>query len=500
MGRIGEFLKRTTPGGSILEQTIKSGMWVGAMSIGDRLLQVVLLLILAALLDPSDFGLLGIALLTLSALENFTKLGINASLIQRKEENVDSYLDTAWSMETLRGVALAAVVFAGAPYIAALFGDPRATDVLRFVALSPILTSLKNPAVVYFQKDLKFHKQFVYQLSGSLLNFVVALGYAFLVARSVWGLIFGYVFADAFRLLVSYWLDSYRPRPRFDVGQAREIYDYGKWITASSIISFLVSEGDDVVVGAVLGSAALGFYQVAYRIARAPATEITHVISSVMFPAYSKLQDDVAQLREAFFQTVRITTLLSFPVGVGIVVVAPTFVEAFMEPEWAVIVAPLQLVGIYGTVVSFAATFGAVWKAQGRPDYVTKLGALRTVIMAILILPALQLYGITGAAAVVTGTYLFAIFPLDVYLVVKSVETTFRRLFSEIAYPLVASVAMGAVVTGARLTLPPMWSVAEFALLVLLGGAAYLLAVLVLDRQFNWGLERNVRSIIAAVR
>lgn len=498
--RLAQWLIQVTPGGGLLERTLKSGMWVGAMSVIDRMLQIILLLVLAALLDPKDFGLMGIALLTLSAIGQFTKLGIDAALIQRRESNVDAYLNTVWTMEAVRGLLLASVAFLAAPYVAAFFSEPRAVDILRFIALSPLLLGIRNPGVVYFQKDLEFHKQFVYQLSGSFLNFVVAIVYAVFIAQTVWALVIGYVVADAVRFVVSYLLHSHRPRPSFNSAYAREMFSYGKWITGAGIISFLVSEGDDVIVGYLLGATSLGFYQVAYRVARAPATEITHVISTVMFPTYSKLQDDIAELREAFFQTVRMTTLVSFPVGVGIIVVAPTFVSAFMNPEWEVIVVPMQLIALYGTVVSFAATFGAIWKALGRPDYVTKLGAARTVIMAILIVPMVTRYGITGAALVVTGTYLLAIFPVDVYLVVRSVDTSYRKLFGEIAYPVVASVAMGLSVVAVRLALPPMWPVAEFALLVAVGGVSYLLTVLVLDRQFGWGLERNVRRLLSAVR
>ena len=494
-----QWFSQTVPAGNLAARTLKSGIWVSAMNISDRLLQIVLLVVLAAMLGPTAFGLLGIALVTINAIKRFSRLGFSEALIQQKDENVDAYLNTAWSMQVLRGLALAAITFLAAPLIASVFGEPEATPILRVIAISPLLEGLHNPGIVYFRKNLEFHKQFVYQLSGSILNFVVALVIAFFVVESVWALVAGYVIADATRLVASYLLHDHRPRPSLDLDLARELFGYGKWITGSGAVLFLINEGDDAVVGVLLSATALGLYQTGYRLGKAPSREVTQIVSSVLFPAYSKLQEDIDALRRAFLQTVRITTLLSFPIGVGVVVVARPFVEAFMGQAWVEMVPAMQLIGVYGLLVSFAATFGPVWKALGRPDYITKLGALRLVLMAALVVPAVNAYGVTGMAAVVVGVYLFAIMPLDVHLAAKSVETTKLRLLSEVTYPAVASVAMGAVVVLVQrnLTADPL---VEFVVLTLVGVVTYAVGVAVLETRFDWGLQRDFRRVMSAVR
>lgn len=496
--RLRALLKRSIPGGDLESRTIKSGVWLTAMNVSDRALQMVLMVVLARLLAPRDFGLLGIALLTLSALQKFTILGLNAAMIQNKEENVDEYLDTAWSLQVARGVFLASLMFLAAPFIASFFGEPRAADVIRVIALTPLMVGFRNPAVIYFQKDLHFHKQFVFTLSGSVVNFVVAIGYALLVP-TVWALVFGFVLADVTRLTASYVMHGYRPRPRFDVPRAKELIDYGKWITGNKIVHFLIGEGDDAVVGWILNATALGYYQMAYQLARTPATEITHVVGRVMFPAYSRLQDDVAALRDAFFRTVQITTFIAFPVGVGILVVTETFVEAILGEQWLPMVTTMQMLALYGVVVSMAATFGPVWKAIGRPDYLAKLGAFRLLLMGAVIVPATSTYGIEGTAAVVVGLYFFPMLPLDIHLVVKSVESSYSRLLREVSYPTAASAVMGVVVYAVGLSFdgPPL---VEFVLMVVTGVLVYVAAVGVLETQFGWGLERNFRSIMQVVK
>lgn len=490
---------RLVPGGGLAERTAKSGIWAAVTNVADRGLQLLLVVILARLLDPADFGLMGIALLTLTALKRFSKLGFDEALIQKPSTDVDSYLNTYWSMETIRGFVLAGLVVAGAPYVAAFFGEPRAEPILQGIAVTPILLGLKNPGVIYFQKDLDFHKQFAYTMSGSTMNFVVATAFA-LSTQSVWALVFGYIASDAARLVVSYVIHEYRPRPELDADVARDLFGFGKWMTGSGIVYFIINQGDDAVVGWALTATSLGFYQVAYRFAKAPATELSQIISSVAFPAYSKLQDDIPALRSAFFRTFQVTTLIAFPTAVGIAVVAPTFVEAFFGEEWMPMVPVMQLVAVYGLFIALGSTYSPVWKALGRPDFMMKVGVVRLVLTALAIIPATQQFGIVGTAAVVLGVYVFPILPIDIYLVIKAVETSFGRLLREMSYPAVASLLMGVVVFWAQQTVDVGSALAEFVVLAAVGTVVYALAVLILETRFGWGLRTNVGEFINAVQ
>jgi PST family polysaccharide transporter/lipopolysaccharide exporter len=496
--RLRNVVRGLVPGGGLRERTVKSGIWMTAMNVGDRALQLALLVVLANLLDPADFGLMGLALVTIHGLQRFTHLGLDEALIQDREDDIDDYLDTAWMLNLGRGVLIGGVAFLAAPFVASFAGEPRATPILQVIGLSPILLQLRNPGAVYFKKDLAFEKQFLYKMGGSIANFTVALSLA-LLWQNVWALVFGYMASDAVRALFSYLLHDYRPWPAFDLDIAKNLVGYGKWLTGSRILHFFINEGDDAIVVWILGAASLGFYQIAYRFAMAPAQELTQIVSSVMFPAYSKLQDDVETLRTAFLRTVRVTTFLSFPIGIGIAAVAPTFVAAFFGQRWAPMVPVMQIIAINGLLISFTSAFGSVWMARDRPDYLVKVGLIRLPLMLLAIIPATRAYGITGAAAAVVGVYVVAILPLDIHLVVKTVETTYRRILGEVVYPFAASLVMGAVVWTVQARLDLGLPVVEFGLLVVVGGLVYVAAAAVLARQFEWGLERNIRQMLDAV-
>ncbi|MEF8884330.1 MAG: lipopolysaccharide biosynthesis protein [Haloarculaceae archaeon] len=485
------------PGGDLETRTARSGVWMTALNVSRRALELVALLVLARLLTPDDFGLLGIALLTLTAMERFSQLGLTSALIQRPEADVDRYLDTAWSLEVARGVVLAVVVFALSAPAADFFGEPGVRPVLRVIALAPVVAGLENPGVIYFQKDLEFHKQFLHLMSTSVVYVVATIALAFALGN-VWALVFGKLLSDITLVVVSFLVHPYRPSPSFDVTAARELVNYGKWITLSGIISFLNSEGDDFVVGWLLTAASLGFYRLGYRLALTPVSEVTGVVSAVMFPAYSKLQDDLRAVREAFFRTIQLTSAITFPTGVGIIVVAPSFVESVLGTQWAPMVGALQVLSVYGVFVSLTGSFHPVWLALGRPDIGAKIGAVRVLVMAVLIYPATLRFGFVGTGATVLVSYLVGGLPLDLYIAKTRMGMSVRRFLGVLAYPTAAAVGMGAVVWVVRESVSLPVPLVEFALLVLVGVVCYVGLAFALVRA-GWGIERDIRRVASAL-
>lgn len=496
--RLRQFIRKITPQGGTGERVVKSGIWLAGQNAFGRVIQLGMLLILARLIGPREIGVAGIVLLALSALKKFTNIGFNAAIIQQEKENIDDYLDTTWLLMSARGVLIAVVLVAASPLIADVFNEPRAEGLIRLMSLSPIFLGMQNPGVVYFQKDLEFHKQFVYKLSSEIVRFCVAVGYA-LMSPTATAFVMGYLAASGFRFVLSYVIHDYRPWPLFDREIAGELINYGKWVTGSSILYFLYSEGDDAFVGWLLGPTVLGFYQYAYRFSNAPATEVTQVISSVMFPAFSKYQTSPSQLRDAFVKTIRINAAIAFPISFGILLVAPSFVRGFFGSEWTAMIPLMQILAIYGLLRAFTKVFGSVWKAVGRPDLITKLSAVRVVILAILIYPVSQQFGAVGTAAVVTGVFVFPMIPLDLYYIVQSVDVRYVEILREVFYPLLASSLMAAGVWMIS-TVAEVHPLVEFSVLILAGMVLYSVALLLLELVFDVGFKQNFEMVLTSVR
>jgi PST family polysaccharide transporter/lipopolysaccharide exporter len=487
------------PSGGLAERTVKSGLWLGGIDIGSQILQLIVLVILARLLDPGAFGLVGIATLTLHSLNEFSKLGFNEALIQRNDDNVDHYLDTAWSVQLVRSAVLAAIVIMAAPTVASFFREPRVINLLRVIAVAPLMNGLINPGVIYFQKNLEFHKQFAYQMGSSVAQFLVSIGIA-LIEPSVWALVLGYIAENFAKMVGSYLLHGYRPRPAFNPTAISELFDFGKWITVSSMISFLLANGDDFVVGRLLPTAMLGLYRYGYRLGEYSTHQFASIIGEVMFASYAKLQDDLNTLREAYFHALLFTTLLVFPMGVGAIVVAPLFVRGFLGSEWMPIVPVFQLVALWGLLSAATGRPDALWKAVGRPDYKTKLRSIWLILGAGLVIPMTEQFGIVGTAAAMVGAYLVTIVPAEIYITVTYLETTYSRYLGTVVYPFSASMSMGIIIISVRESIYFGSSIVELLLLVPLGAVIYGISILSFNYWFDWELRDTCSIIVNAIR
>mgnify|MGYP001254972228 CR=1 FL=1 len=394
------FKKLKEPGNSLTEKTLKGGFWVFGLRITDRIFGLIRTIILARLLSPNDFGVFGIALLALSALDTFSQTGFKQALIQKKEETKD-YLNTTWTVGVIRALFIAVILFFLAPLAANFFETPAVEPILKVIGISIILQGLTNIAVLYFEKELEFQKFFKYQFLGTITDVVVSITAAFLL-KNVWALVFGLLAGNLVRCIMSYVIDKYRPKIQLNKNQAKELFNFGKWIMGSSIMMFFLTEGDDILIGKILGATMLGFYQMAYKISNLPATEITHVISQVTFPAYSKLQDNIPKLKEAYLKVLQVTAFLSFPIAGLIFVLAPDFTQIFLGEKWMPMVPAMQILCIFGTLRAFNATTGPIFQAVGKPSILTKISLIQLIFLGVIIYPFTTKGNLAGVSWAVT--------------------------------------------------------------------------------------------------
>lgn len=382
------------PGQNLAHRVVHSGLWTAIQRVAVRGLNFVQLVVLARLLVPEDFGLFGIALLTRQTLDTLLQFEIDSALIQRQEAT-DQYLDTAWTLKVLKAVLVAGGLLLTAPYVAAFFDAPGAGPLIRVLSAVVLLRGFENIGVVYFRKELEFRKRFALGFSKALANAVVAISLAVLLG-SVWALMAGIVAGAAVRLVLSYTLHPYRPRFELDGGKFRDLWNYGKWLFGSSTLIYASTQGDDILLGRWLGAVSLGVYQVAYRISNAVATEVTHVISSVAFPAYSKLQSVTDSLRRGFLSTLALTSLIVVPLAAAIVLFIPEFVRHVIGEQWEAAIGPVRILAVAGLLRAFSACWGPFYRAQARTEKPFWKNAIRLVLSLGPAYPLTMLYGIEG--------------------------------------------------------------------------------------------------------
>jgi len=378
------------------QKIAQGGFWIFLLKIARKAFSLIRLIIIGRILAPSDFGLMGIALLTMSAIETFSQTGYREALIQKKNE-VKGYLNTAWTVLIIRGLLIFIIIYFAAPYIAFFFHTPEVKPIIQVLGLITFLQSFSNIGIIFFHKELEFNKVFIYHFLGTFTNFFVAV-IAAIILRSVWALVLGLFAEKIVSLFISYFIHPYRPRLSGNIEKAKELFGFGRWILGSSALVFIGEHIDDIFVGKVLSATALGFYQMGYRISNMLETEITQVISSVTFPGYAKIQDKNTSLQKAYFKIIKLTAAISIPIAAGIVLLAPEFTGIFLGQKWIPMVPVMQLLAIAGLIKSLVSTGSPLFKGSGYPNYEFYMQLVRGLVIIVVIYPLIAMMGISGAA------------------------------------------------------------------------------------------------------
>lgn len=487
-----EWIRRLLrPGKELQQRAITGGVWAMLINVSSRGLSLVRLVVLAVFLSPEQFGLFGIALLALAVLQSVSHLGLDRALIQREENIVDEFLDTVLGLRVARGGIIFFVGYVIAPLVAEFYGEPAVTSLIRVLSATVLLRGLRNPGAVYFDKDLNLHYKFVQKISGAFANTVVAVAVA-VATGSVWALVVGQLVGSGVSTGVSYLIHEYRPRLSFEFARARELVKFGKWITGSAVLALLTTMADDALVGWLLGATALGYYQLAFRLANAPATEIADTLSTALRPTYSKLQSNPDKLREWFLRAMRVVSVIALPMALGILVTARPFIFGILGSTWEPAIPLMEVFALVAAFRAILTPFAALNEARGRPDISTKTQAAGVAVMLLLLYPAANQYGIVGVA-VATGARFFVFIPVVCYVARWHVEIPIQQLATVLSGPLLASSVMAVFVVAVQslMTFPPLL---ELVVSIAVGVLLYVPLLLAFDRVFDSGVRTEIQQ------
>ncbi len=375
---------------------IKGISWMSAFRIVTRFFSFIKIGVLARVLTPAQFGVFGIASLILALLEMLTETGINIFLIQSKKE-IDEYINSAWVVSIIRGTVISLLVIFSTPFIVLFFNVPEARNIIYLIGIAPFLRGFINPSVVRLQKELKFNYEFWFRTSIFLFDAVISILLAVLT-HSVYSLVWGLLAGVVLEVILSFVL--IKPIPRFKINKNyfREIFHKGKWVTAYGIFNYFAQEGDNLVVGRLLGTSTLGVYQMAYKISTLPISEVTDVVNKVVFPVYSRIAQDKKRLNNAFIRSTLLITITTLLMGIVVFLFPREIILILLGEKWLSALPVLRVLAIYGVLRAISGSASALFLAVGKQNYVTGMTFLRFISLAVSIYPFVQIFGLVGAA------------------------------------------------------------------------------------------------------
>lgn len=400
---------------------IKGASWTSALRVTTRLLTFVRIAVLARLLTPAQFGVFGIGSLFLALLEVFTETGVNVVLIQ-EDKDLKEYVNDAWIVSIARGVFIAVIIVLLAPFVSSFFHSPQAYSLILLMSMIPFIRGFINPSIVRYQKDLLFDKEFWLRFSIFMVDTFVAISFAF-IFRDPTSFAFGMIAGAILEVILSFLFISPRPTFSFVPQKIKYILHRGKWVTVYGVFSFFAENGDNIVVGRILGSSPLGVYQVAYKFSTLPISEVTDVVSKVVFPVYSKISDDRIRLRNAFIKTSGIIIGGVLLLGGIIYFFSEKIIILFLGDSWISAIPVIKILAIYGVVRAIFGSVSALFLAIKKQEYVTIMIFVRFFVLLLTIVPLTTLYGLVGAAYAALISALLEL-PVILFLLKKVFRST----------------------------------------------------------------------------
>lgn len=378
-----------------LEQAGTALTWRGIQFAGTKLVYFVRLLILARLLVPDDFGLLAIAVTAVGFFVSVSDLGMIPALVQGREVD-EHWYDTAWTIGVARALGITVIVMLFAPLIARIFSEPRSVDVIRVLALGPLLDALASIKVAKLIRNLQFRPLAVLRTAEAVVATIVSIVLA--LSLGVWALVAGVLAGAATKASLSYVLAPHRPRLSIDTSASKSLIRFGRWIFLTAVIAMLGQYVLRVVISRHVGAAGLGLYFLAAQLAYLPAEVSGEVVGSVAFPLFSRLQSDVRQARRAFRTLVVGMAALLYPVCVLIFTLAHPFIAEILGSKWYGTETVIQILVLASMIGIFGDAVVETLKGLGRPDKRALMTFVQVLTLIVLVTFLTGRFGIVGAA------------------------------------------------------------------------------------------------------
>ena len=381
---------------ALRDKTIAGIGWAGLARVLKEVMYLVITVALARLLTPRAYGLVGMIVVFTGFAERLTNPGFGDALVQHEELREGHLSSTFWLMAVL-GLGMTAFFAALAPLVADFYAEPKLKALTMVVALNFAINPLNvvQRALIRREMDFKilmYVNTFSVLVSGAVAVAAAATGWG------VWALVFLQLVGTLTRVLAMFVLIDWRPKWLFDWEAVRELLAFSGNLLGFRIINYWVRKTDDLLVGRFVGSHGLGVYTKAYEVMLQPVKHLRQVIGEVVYPAFTKIQEDRQRLKRAYLDATRVLGLLSIPVMCFVFVLADPLVVGVFGEHWRRVAPVLQILCLVGVKQPVSSTTGWLYKACGRTDWQFRWSLVTSTVALISFFIGIQ-WGVIGMAA-----------------------------------------------------------------------------------------------------
>lgn len=426
-----------------LKQKTKKGLyWSAASNFANQGMRFVFGLILARLLSPDAYGVIGMLTVFLCIVQVFIDCGFSQALIA-KQDRTQTDFSTEFFFNIGIGLIGYCLLFISAPFIAEFYNMPLLTSVLRVVGLGVIINSLCVVQSAQFAIRLDFKTPAKLAVITNIFSGVVGIFLAY-CGYGVWALVFQQIAGNFLNGILLWILAGWHPTLEFSRDSFRYLWSYGSKILASSLIQQVYDNLYPLVIGKFFSARQLGLYSRAQGFATLPSSNISGILGNVSFPILSKINNDSLRLMRIYRQMIETAAFIIFPLMLGLFAIADPLVKVLLNQQWYDCIIILQLLCCALLWQPISAINLSILKVIGRTDIILKLEIIKRIAGIFSIVCSIP-FGIIGMCIGYMILYMFC-FILNTIYISKITNTPIRLYFIDIMPPLLASIAMCIIV------------------------------------------------------
>lgn len=426
----------------LTQKTLKSGGWSFIEAISQRGVQFIVGVILARLLLPEFFGLIGMLSVFMAVMQALVDSGFGSALIQ-KQNITKKDICSVFYFNIIIGCAAAGGLCLLAPWVAAFYNQPILTPVLQVLSSALIFNSLGQLPYILLIKKLNFKTLTNVTLIASILSGCIGIGMAYW-DYGIWSLVVQQIANTLFRTLLLWKFSDWCPAWLFSFHSLRSMFDFGSKLLASSLLNALFDNIYLVVIGKLYSPIELGYFTRADSLQKLPSSTLASVVCRVSFPVFASIQDDPERIKRGMKKALTLLALINFPIMIGLAVVAHPLVLVLLTEKWFPCIPYLQILCLIGLIYPFTLINLTILQSLGRSDLFLYIDIIKKILIILNIVITWR----WGIMAMLIGQVIVSLisYYLNSYYSKKLLDYSLFEQFKDFYSYLIIALLMGGLV------------------------------------------------------
>lgn len=435
-------------------KTISGLLWSFLDLFSSQGVQFIILMVLARMLSPDFFGLIGIALIFIAISNTLIDSGFTQALIREKTASQNEY-STVFFFNIVMSILLYIVIYFIAPLLSDFFRNEELVRILRVLSLVFFINSFGNIHRVLLIRQLNFKIQTIINVSSTIIAGIVAVICA-IQGFGVWSLVAQNITLQIIRTVLLWISTRWTPTFIFSISAFKKLFGFSSKLLVSSLIDTIYNNIFSIIIGKLYPVTQLGYYTNAAKLGDVITNSMTGALQRVTYPVLSSIQNDEKSLKSSFQKLIGATAFVMFPIMVGLIAIADILIPLLLGPNWMGSIIYFKLLCIVGMIYPLHAINLNILQVKGRSDLFLKLEIIKkmllTFIIGVSLFLSLGIVGLIGAA--IMSSYLSLL--INTYYSAKEISYSTLQQLKDICPSFLLSILMGVVVylMGAILPVP----------------------------------------------